>query len=88
VDPPETPDHDWLLRLLCADPPRGVYRHAADGDTLLTLATFVVDLARATVTVVARGATPLELTIPDFSSGRPVSLKQSTGVGPPLATHT
>lgn len=67
---PETPEHDWLLRLLCSDQPSGVCRHAVDGDTLLTLATFVVDLARATVTIVARGAAPLELTITEFAAGQ------------------
>ncbi|MGN6868155.1 MAG: C45 family autoproteolytic acyltransferase/hydrolase [Solirubrobacteraceae bacterium] len=68
VEAPVTPDGEWLLRLLCSDQPSGVYRHGADGDRLLTLATFVVDLARATVTVVARGAAPLELTIGEFTA--------------------
>ena len=87
AEAPETPEHDWLLRLLCSDLPSGVCRHATDGDKLLTLATFVVDLARATVTVVARGAAPLELTISEFTAGRAAVLNEVTASGPSLATQ-
>ena len=88
VDAPKTPERDWLLRLLCSDQPNGVYRHATDGDTLLTLATFVVDLARGTVTVVARGAAPLELSIGEFTAGDAATLQKATVGSPSLATQT
>ena len=88
AEAPTTPERDWLLRLLCSDQPRGVYRHATDGDTLLTLATFVVDLTRATVTVVARGAARLELTTAEFATGPPATLGASIVGAPSLAMQT
>ncbi|MGH2873410.1 MAG: hypothetical protein ACRDL5_13245, partial [Solirubrobacteraceae bacterium] len=83
---PEVPGRDWLLELLRSDRPEGVRRHATGGDRLTTLATFVVDLSAATVTVIARGAAPLELTIAELAAGQPTALQSRAIDAPPLVT--
>ncbi|MGW0521234.1 C45 family autoproteolytic acyltransferase/hydolase [Crossiella sp. NPDC003009] len=51
LEPPAEPDVEWFLDVLTSPHPRGVCRQPAEGDSA-TLATCVVDLAAAELTVV------------------------------------